>query len=59
SCAHLQPTLGPESTGAWTGRRGDVRQVVCGGVCEADVSRDSRSEKSPGQLCSCLTVQTK
>ncbi|TBU34851.1 hypothetical protein BD311DRAFT_745069, partial [Dichomitus squalens] len=43
----------------WTGRGDDQRQVVCGGVYEADVSRDSRKEKSPSPLGSCLTVQTK
>ncbi|TBU34879.1 hypothetical protein BD311DRAFT_745121, partial [Dichomitus squalens] len=38
----------------WTGRGGDVRRVVCGGVYEADVSRNSRKEKSPSLLGSAL-----
>ncbi|TBU34946.1 hypothetical protein BD311DRAFT_745297 [Dichomitus squalens] len=68
SCARFQPALGPESAGVeggwglqqgWSGRGGDVRQVVCGGVWEADVSRDSRKEKSPSPLGSCLVVPTK
>ncbi|TBU34914.1 hypothetical protein BD311DRAFT_745208 [Dichomitus squalens] len=59
SCARLQSALGPSAGQGWTGGGGDVRQVVCGGVWETDVSRDNRKEKSPCPLGSCLTVQAK
>ncbi|TBU32292.1 hypothetical protein BD311DRAFT_750739 [Dichomitus squalens] len=56
SCANFQPALGPSAVPGWTGRGGDIRQVVCGGVCGAHVSRNSRKEKSPSPLFSCRTV---
>ncbi|TBU34896.1 hypothetical protein BD311DRAFT_745165 [Dichomitus squalens] len=53
SCAHFQPALKPSA-----GAEGWLGIVVCGGVYEADVSRDNRKEKSPSLLGLCLTVQS-